>query len=64
VPEIEQINRHFKENTRFFNTNKDERIHGLKFVSKPVTDTVQELIEEQIASEIKNPNYLLNPRYT
>lgn len=38
-------------------------MHGLKFVPKPVTDTLAELIEEQLNSEIKNPNYLLNPRY-
>ena len=30
---------------------------------KPVTDTVQELLDEQGNAEIKNPNYLLNPRY-
>ena len=30
---------------------------------KPVTDTVQELLDEQGLAEIKNPNYLLNPRY-
>lgn len=30
---------------------------------KPVTDTVQELLDEQANAEIKNPNYLLNPRY-
>lgn len=31
---------------------------------KPVTDTVQELLDEQAQAEIKNPNYLANPRYT
>ena len=35
----------------------------MKFVPKPVTDTVQELLDEQGNAEIKNPNYLLNPRY-
>ena len=30
---------------------------------KPVTDTVDELLNEQANAEIKNPNYLLNPRY-
>ena len=64
VPEIEQINRNFTENTRFYNTHKIQRKHGLKFVPKPVTDTVQELLDEQAATEVKNPNYLLNPRYT
>lgn len=64
VPEIEQINRHFVENKRFYDTHKDQRKHGLKFVPKPVTDTVAELIEEQLAAEIRNPNYLLNPRYS
>lgn len=49
VPEIEQINRHFNENQRFYNTHKQQRKHGLKFVSKPVTDTVAELVEEQQA---------------
>ena len=36
VPEIEQINRNFNEHSRFFNTHKRERKHGLKFV--PQTD--------------------------
>ena len=35
----------------------------MKFVPKPVTDTVAELLDEQANTEIKNPNYLLNPRY-
>lgn len=63
MPEIEQINRNFNEGTRFYNTHQAERKHGLKFVPKPVTDTVQELLDEQANTEIKNPNYLLNPRY-
>ena len=62
--EVEQVTRNFKENARFFVTTKNRRDHGLKFVPKPVTDTVTELIEEQKATEIKNPNYLNNPRYT
>ena len=63
MPEIEHINRNFEENHRFYNTHKVQRKHGLKFVPKPVTDTVQELIEEQAIAEIKMPNYLLNARY-
>ena len=63
MPEIEQINRNFNENQRFYDTHQNQRKHGLKFVPKPVTDTVQELLDEQANAEIKNPNYLLNPRY-
>ena len=40
VPEIEQINRNFNENARFFSTHKNERRHGLKYVPPPVAENV------------------------
>ena len=64
VREIEHANKTFNESARFFHTTKNRRDHGLKFVPKPVTDTLAELIEEHKATEIKNPNYLQNPRYS
>ena len=64
VPEVEQINRNFNEHARFFNTHTIQRKHGLKFVPRPVADNIQELLNEQMSYDIKNPNYLLNSRYT
>ena len=40
VPEIEQINRNFGENARFFTTSKGERRHGLRYIPPPVAENV------------------------
>ena len=63
VPEIEQINRNFNENARFFTTSKNERRHGLKYVPPPVAENVQQLLEEKAAAEMNKNNYLLNSRF-
>lgn len=63
VPEIEQINRNFNENARFFTTSKNERRHGLKYVPPPVAENVQQLLEEKAAAEMSKNNYLLNSRF-
>ena len=46
VPEIEQINRNFNEHSRFFNTHKRERKHGLKFTPQTDHATMDQLREE------------------
>ena len=63
VPEIEQINRNFNENARFFTTAKNERRHGLKYVPPPVAENVQQLLEEKAAADMNKSNYLLNSRF-
>lgn len=46
APEIEQINRNFNEASRFYNTHKAARKHGLKYVPPPVAENVQQLLDE------------------
>lgn len=62
VPEIEQINRNFNENARFFTTTKNERRHGLRYVPPPVAENVQQLLEEKAAAEMSK-NYLMNSKF-
>jgi hypothetical protein len=46
-PTIESIERNFNENSRFYSNFKEGRRHGVKFVPKPTSDNLQQLIEEE-----------------
>ena len=56
------MNRTFQEGARFF-TPGGQKTVGTKYVCPPKADNLQQLIDDQIQSEMKSPNLLLNGRY-
>lgn len=64
VPDIEGTSRYFDENARFYNTHRDQRRYGLKYVPPPKAENLQQLLEERLLYEQSGvKNYLLNSRY-
>lgn len=47
TPKIEAMERSFNEGSRYFNTFKEQRIHGVKLVPPPVSENLKAFEEEQ-----------------
>ena len=41
VPDIEATSRYFDENARFYNTHRDQRVYGLKYIPPPKAENLQ-----------------------
>lgn len=61
VPDVEVMDRTFQEGARFFTPGG--KTVGTRYVCPPKADNLQQLIDDQIKSEMKSPNVLLNGRY-
>ena len=51
VPDIEATSRYFDEGARFYNTHRDQRRYGLKYVPPPKAENLQQLLEERLLYE-------------
>ncbi len=63
VPDVELLDRTFNESSRFYAIGPSQKKHGLKYVAPPVAENLKQLVEDQIRSDNRSPNFLLNSRY-